>query len=262
MSSAFKEPLHWSRLRWIVAVALVMGIQLILLLRFSSHSAIVPRPARQTHTSLLVERPPTGSRLAESLALNDPTLFALVNPQGFSGEAWLNIRPWEHSLTDWSNPPFWLKASTSSLGGSFVTFVRMNATPMLSLAEKPVSPPIKFPLLGQLSVTQSTLRVEGNLAQRPLAAPLELPPQVHQELLSNSVVRVMVDRAGRVLSHTLVSSSGSSAADRSALALAKAARFQPLRPSQSKGSRWADVTAGELWFQWFTLGTTNTGTGP
>jgi hypothetical protein len=243
-----------------MVITIVMALQLILLLRLSSNSAIVPRPLSSSLSYVLVTQPLPGSRLAVSLAVNDPTLFALANPYGFSGEAWLKGQPWEHQLTDWTNAPYLLKASPTNLGLFFVSFVQSNLTPLLALGEKTVPPALKIPLLGQLAFTQSILKVEGDLAQRPLAAPLRLPTiSPYPEFLSNSVVQVMVDRAGYVLSHTLVSSSGSKYADQLALQLAKSARFQPLRGLSSKSSKLSTLSWGQLSFQWFTSGGTNAG---
>ena len=72
------------------------------------------------------------------------------------------------------------------------------------------------------------MRLEGDLAQRRLLAPLDLRSWTSRDILTNSVVRLLVDAEGLPLSVTLLSGSGAQEADQHALDQAKAARFEPL----------------------------------
>jgi hypothetical protein len=90
-----------------------------------------------------------------------------------------------------------------------------------------------------------------------LAAP-DLPSIVHPEILSNSVVRVLVNRLGFTFSPALLSTSGSAKADTLALDLAKAVRFHTT-PKHQAGNPVDDwtLTSGHLIFQWHTVPDTN-----
>ena len=218
----------------------------------------MPRQIAESRASLLVDQPIPGTPLAEAMAIQDPTTFALVNPHGFSGEAWLNIPPFEHRLADWMSPPYWLRPTTDRLGAAFSQFVRSNPVGPLTLAEGAAPPAFLLPLVSSLIPTQSTLRVEGDLAHWPLMSPIKLPSFMHHDLLSNSVVRVMVNRSGRVLSHALLASSGSPDADQLALDLSRTARFQSLPTSDNGSVRDPSGLAwGKLIFRWITLPLTN-----
>jgi TonB family protein len=262
VSSTLKEPLRWSKSRWANVVLVIIAAQIILATRFSSRLVVVPRQIAESRASLLLDEPAPGTRLAETMAIQDPTTFALVNPHGFSGEAWLNLRPFEHRLADWMSPPYWLKPTTDGLGAAFTQFVRSNQVSALTLAEGGAPPAFLLPLVSSLVPTQSTLRVDGDLAHRPLMSPIKLPGVTHHDLLSNSVVRVMVNRSGRVLSHALLASSGSPDADQLALDLSRTARFQSLRTNDNgsvpdpSGLAW-----GRLIFKWVTLPMTNSTSG-
>jgi TonB family protein len=235
----------------------IVAAQIILATRFSSRSVIAPRQIAESRASLLLDQPTRGTHLAESMAIQDPTTFALVNPHGFSGEAWLNIPPFEHRLADWMSPPYWLKPTTDGLGAAFSQFVSSNTVSALALAEGAMPPAFLLPLVSSLLPTQSTLRVEGDLAHRPLMSPIKLTGVRHHDLLSNSVVRVMVNRSGRVLSHALLASSGSADADQLALDLSRTARFNHSPNDTGSVRDPSGLAWGKLIFKWVTLPITN-----
>ena len=99
----------------------------------------------------------------------------------------------------------------------------------------------------------STLRVADDLANRRLLNPPELQPWAAADLLTNTVVQVLVNAEGNVVTHTLLApGSGDPKADQRALALARTARFQPLRGAAPA------LTLGVLIFEWRTVPLTNT----
>src|SRR5437870_6037622 len=114
-------------------------------------------------------------------------------------------------------------------------FVKTNVVPPLTVADKPAPPMLKLPMMGGLLATQSLMKVAGDLSSRPLSSRIDVPPIAHAEILSNTVVEIVVNRAGFVLTHTLLSSCGSAGADEFALNLSKTARFLPRR--QEDGDR-------------------------
>src|SRR5207245_1360307 len=172
-------------------------------------------------------------------AVSDPTAFALPNAHGFSGAAWLTFAPLTYQLTDWTEPPRWLALDERHLGQAFAAFVATNASPPLLIADKPL------PRLTASAVyapadplpTQSVLRLEDDLARRPLVAPMPLPSWPHTDVLTNSIVQLLVDAEGQTLSAVLLATSGLSEADDYALKLAGGARFQPLRRPDGRPAR-------------------------
>ena len=97
------------------------------------------------------------------------------------------------------------------------------------------------------------LRIEGDLATRPLLAPLALKSWAHAELLSNSVVQAMVDADGFTFSPVLLTGCGLEEADLYALKLASGARFRPAPRLPGTGHDPGGLTWGKLIFQWQTL---------
>ena len=100
------------------------------------------------------------------------------------------------------------------------------------------------------------MRVEGELAGRRLLKPIELPSWPHTEILTNSIVQIIVDADGWTISPgALLSGSGLNEADQYALRLARVARFESVRPlgpahATNPASRpmW-----GKLIFEWQTV---------
>jgi len=77
-------------------------------------------------------------------------------------------------------------------------------------------------------------------------------PTASADLLTNTVVQVLVDADGNVVSPALLPpGSGDSRADQRALEVARTARFQPLRGSSPA------LTVGVLVFEWRTVALTN-----
>jgi hypothetical protein len=99
----------------------------------------------------------------------------------------------------------------------------------------------------------STLRVEGPLALRSFLIRPQLRAWPHFELLTNSVVQLVVDEGGKPATPgTLLVSSGYGPADIYALEQARIARFNPLVNVTSASNTW-----GLLVFEW-TTSPTNT----
>ena len=130
--------------------------------------------------------------------------------------------------------------------------------PLTSLAPPSTGWRKRTPLA--ISAPRSTLRLEWDQAPQRLLTPLELSSQENPEILSNSVVRIVVEAEGRPASVALLSGSGSKAADQQALELANAARFEPLNrnPAGTSPSPVASLTWGRMIFQWHTILPLNT----
>ena len=165
------------------------------------------------------------------LALNDPTLFALPHREASPGpEPWRTPRP-ESPSFQWPEPTNSLLLAVDQLGATFNRFIETNGFDSLQIPAKP-EPNLTLPDLPPVAVSaeQSALRLEGGLAQRRLITPLALRSFTNLDILSNSVVQIVVDADGRPVSPpTLLSGSGSRDADQDALDTARAARFEPVR---------------------------------
>ena len=142
------------------------------------------------------------------------------------------------SASDWNSAPSngWRQptACRCRLTGSAPSFpgwskrtnsVRCNSWP--SPRPSPTLPDL--PPLALLQ-DQSVLQLEDGLAQRRLLTPLQLKPWSNPDILTNSVVQVVVDAEGRPVSLTLLSGSGSAAADQYALEQAKACTVRTGEP--------------------------------
>ena len=251
MTSALVEPRPWSRRRWWGMVGLIFGVQLALIFWLGETSLVRPRPTAPTLNLKLA-----GSAAAELLTLHDPTLFALPRQQGMPVLTSLRTpRPEFHSFAwpELTNHPH---LAIDQLGAAFNRFVETNSFDPLPLTAKPL-PELTLPEPPPLAISapHSTLRLEWDQAPRRLLTPLELRAQEYPEILTNSVVQVVVDTEGRPAFVTLLSGSGSKAADQQALEHANDARFEPLSRNSAGAapSPAASLTWGRMIFHWHTL---------
>src|SRR5207245_953211 len=97
------------------------------------------------------------------------------------------------------------------------------------------------------------LQVEGELADRLLVSSVTLPSWPHTDILTSSVVQVLVDRDGNAVSASLSSSSGLKEADKKALDAARAIRYQPIGANGTNQPPVATLNWGKLIFNWHTI---------
>ena len=201
--------------------------------------------------------PVLGLRIAgpawqELLALNDPTLFALPHQQGFAGAAWLTVTNFGAEPFIWSEPPRWLTFPIEQLGAAFRQYI---ATNQFGPPEAPsrLEPEFASPEISRSRdlPQQSSLRLSSGLS---LAKPVRLASWTNSEILSNSVVQVLVGDDGRPVSFTLLSSSGLKAADEAAAQLAMQTRFDkaPI-PIGSPAGHSGLLSWGQMIFEWHTV---------
>lgn len=253
MKPEVMEAPGWSPARRWTWIALVFAAQIGLIFALSDRKAVPPRPP----VPALVVR--LASETDELLALNDPTLFALPQRQGFAGAAWLKTPEVSPPPYRFIEEPRLLKIRSGDLGGAFAEFMRTNRFAGLGFESKtaPELPPPVAAEIGLPAPANSTWRLVGDLATRAWLNPPELQPWPAADLLTNTAVQVLVDAEGNVRSHTLLPSDSSSpnaeqrAADQRALELARAARFQPLLGASSA------LAFGVLIFEWRTVPLTN-----
>jgi len=250
MMAASVERVTWPRTRWWLAITFVLVVQVGLVFWLADRSRITPRPPANAPQVFLAE-----DALARSPTLTDPLLFSPANPHGFSGALWLNTPRLEYRLSDWTAPPSFLALQVRQLGNTFSKFAQTNMAPAFTVADNP-EPHLASPelFLPETPVaTQSTLQVEGELARRPMISPVVLTNWPHTDILSNSVVEVVVDLDGNTVSANLFSSCGYSDADKYALDVARALRYQSIRRNVPGQSPVATLNWGKLIFDWHTV---------
>ena len=257
MNPALPEPVRWSRRRWVQTVAVVFVLQTGLLLFLSQHEQRLPEyPIFRTAIHLAADEG-SAQQLSSLPLQDDPTLLALPNLHGFSGPAWLRFVPLETQPEESSEPPQWLALNNQALGATFSRFVETNAIRPALIVDQPIPALLRYEPNFHIEPgpEQSQLRIDGDLAARPLVSPLPLRWWAHSELLSNSVVQAVVDADGFTLSTVLLTGCGLPEADLHALQSASGARFRPL--ARAGGVRdhpgVSRLTWGRLVFQWHTL---------
>jgi hypothetical protein len=247
MTHEVAEPQRWRMGRWGALITMVFATQLGLIFWLGKPHP-TPLPATDFAPSLSL----AGPGAADALALSDPTLFALPHRENFSGPAWLSIPEQEPPLVEEAAP--WLELAQEQLGANLQTYMATNRPTDAPLFDKSGFK-FKQPAVAssQPFSTISTLRLTGDLARRRLVNPPALPSWPSAEILTNTIVEVLVGADGKPFSPKLqVPSSGSVEADRYALGEARKARFEPLLVS-NPADPLAGLTWGQFVFEWQTV---------
>jgi hypothetical protein len=248
MIEALVEPRAWPKRRLWLTVAFLMLLQVGLIFWLRERPAVHP-PVPIAGLQLLL---PSEQAVAWPW-LSNPTLFALPNQAGFSGAAWMNFPQLEYHFPEWTNAPRLLAQPVARLGETFKEYSHTNAAGGFEVVKR-MQP--DFNELGdysflELAPTQSTVRVTGDLANRPLLSAFKLDSWPASEILANTEVQISVAQDGRVFSAVLLTHASPNA-DAFALNLAKTARFQPAKAKESFLSA-ANLSWGKLVFQWHTI---------
>jgi hypothetical protein len=235
----------WTLTRWLAVVALVFATHVALIFLFGEKKEIISRPVTNVPALKLADNSD------ELLALNDPTLFALPNQRDFASSFWLNMPAVKQPSFRWTEPPRWLPLSVDGLGVAFSRFIQTNffATPPLDFKPMPELSTPTLPVETTLA-QNSMMQVEGELAQRQLPSQINLTNWPYADVIAPSVVQVLVDTEGNVVSAVLLPPENSleaaghyDAADQRALELARALRFTPS----------SQFSFGRIIFNWHTV---------
>jgi TonB family protein len=233
-------------------MALVFGAQLGLIFWLSDRSGVRPRQPVSVPSLSVV-----GNAAGELMALSDPTLFALPHRQGFSGLAWLRIPQPPFRSFDWPLNPRWLQLSVRQLGAVFDHAVEPDSFNLPASPARP-EPELTIAAPGSLPAApvRSTLRLEGGVSGRRLITPLELLPVQHTDLLTDTVVQIVINSEGRLAAvPILLSRSGSKEADARALRIASTVRFDPMIGGGpgTVANPTAQLAWGSMIFEWLTV---------
>ncbi|MDX1952504.1 MAG: energy transducer TonB [Verrucomicrobiota bacterium] len=219
------------------SILLILLIQLVLVWVFSEPED--SQSSRGKEISTVYHMPPTGTAVSSSL-LEAPLVFAAPHPQGFSGAAWMKLPAIKAPVRAATNNMQFTSYREAGHGSISVVFPGNDLLPPARSAMPMVSWSPEVPD----STPKSILTIHSAFAPRLRTVP-ELPPQVHTDVLSNSVVQVGLDPRGRVVSSRILVGSGSRQADLDALRIARQLSYTP---SAEHELQW-----GELTFQWASL---------
>lgn len=186
----------------------------------------------------------------------DPTFFVHGHPQSFSGPGWMLQPRVGYSAPLPLEPPRFLEPAQLVREDPLRLLVRAAAwTPSVMSLRASASP--QFGSLAPrepLTLRSSRLRiVPAGPARRLRQSPEPLPGWPSAELLTNSVVRLLVDGAGRVLTAALLVSSGLPAADQKALEVARQLEFEPDSGIAIAPKETLNLTPVLAVFEWQTL---------
>jgi TonB family protein len=228
----------WTSGRWIAVIALIFATHAALIFLFGEKKPPVTRPVKTVPTLALADDS------NDLLALNDPTLFALPNQRDFASVVWLKIPVVKQPSFRWTEAPQPLPLSTAGLGTALGRFMQTNFMASHPLDFRPARE-LSTPARPIESVTaqNSTMQIEGELAQRQLPSDIRLTNWPYADVLAPSEVQVLVDAAGKLVSAVLLKSSDYKDADEQALALARNLRFMPS----------SSLTFGKIIFNWHTV---------
>lgn len=240
--------------KFFLAIGIVFAVQVAVILWSSDRSQTLPRKPDPTPVFKF-----ENARAPELVALENPTLFVLPNRQGFSGEGWMKAPRLEFRPPNWTEPVRWLEVAADDLGATFTEYVEAHPTiPFRNIT--PPEPTLTFPVITPTltELRPSILRIEGQLAQRPLLNAPELP--LMEGPLTNTVVQVLVDPLGNTFSALLLKpGSGSEKADELALQIARNAQFKSIEPTGPDRASLPEpkLMLGTLIFEWQPLPPTN-----
>lgn len=255
MSPGVSDLPRWSNRKWLSTIFLVFLLQLALILYLGERPTTLPAPPRFRTVIQLAPEPWSPEQIASSPILPDATLFALPQPKSFSGEAWFTFSPAEHTFVDWNEPHRWLALDTNRLGLDFASLVEKREGQPWLIADKPMPPLAGIEIFApaQPTRTHSQLRLEGDLASRKLLKAIELPSWANGDILTNSVVQMLVDSHGFTVSALLLSDSGYPEADQFALRTARSAQFEPSPGKPGENRKAGPLAFGRLIFEWHTI---------
>jgi len=239
----------WTTRHWIHAVVVTLALQVAVILLVGRRVAPPSsRPTFATRVRLVWEQ---SDSLKHYMTVVDPAMLALPSIHGFSGAAWLRYPLLQPTAIERTEVPQWLELNPARLANEFVEFVSTNQiSPVLMVdAPLPAADRYKANYPFEAVAPLSRFHLAGGLARRTLLYVPDLPPWSHSEILSNTIVRAVVDAAGWNFSATLVARSGLPAADEYATRLVESARFTPLKAADAQKE---EFTWGTFVFYWHT----------
>jgi hypothetical protein len=267
----------WTWTHWLALVVIVFVGHVLLIFIFGAHKPVTPMPVKDVPMLTLVAESSAGW-----VSLKNATLYALPDRRGFSASMWMKIPPPGFVKQDWTEDPRWLAATDSlpanQLGSAFHHFMQTNHSANVRMEFNVPPVPVAPGVSAQLPFARgSTLEVEGAVARRGLLSAMKLPSWPFADAIAPSVVQVIVDTGGRVISAVLLPPENYSEtpyletppvrnpdADQYAIGLARSARFAPLASGAGsvESSPSANLSVGLFIFNWQAVPVTTTNAHP
>ncbi len=249
MSDGKLIPSGWSHARFCMVVALLFAGQAgwVWLVGERPHSSTVPAPPRLGLR--LLDAPLDNETWTQRVFAGDPAVFPSSSPHGFAEQAWRRLPAHDDVVALEEPSPAFLDFAPEWAGARFTPSVLESPQSLFQLAGLPDAPSSGAPALpaAEASRPASFFRIEGALAERRRDPPAVLPAWTTTFVVTNSVVRFAVNRAGQVVSAVLLFGSGLKAADDTALATVNLLRFGPV------GMNAAEFAWDTATFYWRTI---------
>jgi hypothetical protein len=238
----------WPRRRLHGFILVCFVGQVLFILVFGERQLTALKAPRFSTGIHLISDPWSMEQLAAFSELSDPAVFALPSPDGFSRAGWLTYKPVPDEFAEAQDEPKWLQLDPETLGRHLAGYIATNAPRPIRIGDEsmPEIAGLQPRPSAELEFPKSELHIAGALARRKLTARPDLPSWPHSDVLTNSVVRLLVDADGSPISTALVYGSGSKEADNYAVAMSKRLRFKPERSREA-------ITSGTANFLWHTL---------
>jgi hypothetical protein len=247
----------WGRRQWMTGLIVAFIAQVVLIWSFSDRrNSVVRKDSRATHFKFALD-PVQDTQIK----VQDPTLFASANANGFSGEAWLNRRMTVVESQDWTAPGAWPEPLHRAKQEADLPGARAGVILNRPVAEKPTPLLASIPVPSERVETQSRLILTGPLLGRALVRSNSLPVISGSNVWRSSVVEVTVNNEGEIVSGRLVASSGNPGADLEGLRLARQVRFTPLAAVGTNAMPMSSTEQGQMIFRWASVPSVATNAG-
>jgi hypothetical protein len=227
----------WTRNKFIFLIAFALALHVALIFIFGAKKEIVPRAVTNVPHWQLADS------ADEFIALGDPTLFAQPNAHDLVSAFWRRAPAVKQPDFNWTEAPRYLPPATEKFGADFRAFMLASRPAKFALNFKPEPKLILPAALDNAMPPATTMKIIGELAQRRLLNPVELPSISVNDVIAPSKVQALVDTAGNVAFAVLLESSALGDADQRALQLTRNFRFAPA----------PRLALGEIIFQWHTV---------
>lgn len=240
---------------WLVIFAITVAFPLV----FSEKTPPVPDYKPQFLSKMNFEQIQSDNEMFQLL---NPTLFAMASPKGFSGKTWLKVKMPAHQFYEWQGEIFWLQPVTERFGKELANLLLpLKLESQIAVFESaPNVTPVNDdnpPMPGK----SSRIKVEGEIATRPILFTPEIPPIYSNDIYPPTIVSVVVDNNGFIISSAVTGESGFLKADSLAVELAKKIRFAPVKSRNGKTN--FEPQFGKIIFEWYFAKTTaHTGGNP
>ncbi|HRY49754.1 MAG TPA: energy transducer TonB [Candidatus Paceibacterota bacterium] len=247
------------RRRVLAGMGAILSFQIFLFWMLSDRTVPSERPVGSQSSFLLLTEPEASRQVALALAPLDPFLFASAHPQGFSGSAWLRPRHIPLEFQDWTEPDYWLAPD-------FVRSLFIQPETTAQPASSTLAIVDKFPpATGRIREhteplpLRSVLRTDGILRLCQEFPPDLLPVWTNQTTLQPTVIEIVANPEGEIISRRVLESSGLQAADQEATRLLKSLRIQtPPSPSTPEAASRQTTTLGRFIFDWAVIAPAST----